>query len=288
MANGGDVLITADPAAGSELKAPDGAPGLRSPALDTRHGPDRRVVVPSAPTRVRGVEYLTRAARDSDESLRFKADGTENPPTAFYPFQTITVHHTAMANDDLDPAATLRAIHQLHAVTNDWGDIGCHFLVDEEGRIHEGRCSGDDGLPAHDASGRLVTAFHVGGFNSGNLGIALLGTYTERSPREAARASLKRLVKVLVRRHGVDPQARVTYTNHPVNGARKKIAEISGPPGLDGDRVSGRGHGPGAGTAPHGRGHRPLTTHHSPLTAVPRPLRSQPRTGWVRSWPPVR
>ncbi|MDX3859466.1 hypothetical protein [Streptomyces europaeiscabiei] len=87
MANGGDVLITADPAAGYELKAPDGAPGLRSPALDTRHGPDRRVVVPSAPTRVRGVEYLTRAARDSDESLRFKADGTENPPTAFYPFQ---------------------------------------------------------------------------------------------------------------------------------------------------------------------------------------------------------
>ncbi|MGW0649433.1 hypothetical protein ACWD4T_11560, partial [Streptomyces umbrinus] len=27
----------------------------------------------------------------------------------------------------------------------------------------------------HDADGKLVTAFHVGGFNSGNLGIALLG-----------------------------------------------------------------------------------------------------------------
>jgi hypothetical protein len=34
-------------------------------------------------------------------------------------------------------------------------------------------------------------------------------------------------VKVLVRQHGVDPQARVTYTN-PVNGAQKEIAEISG------------------------------------------------------------
>ncbi|WP_328836726.1 hypothetical protein [Streptomyces europaeiscabiei] len=34
-------------------------------------------------------------------------------------------------------------------------------------------------------------------------------------------------VQVLVRQHGVDPQARVTYTN-PVNGTRKEIAETSG------------------------------------------------------------
>lgn len=132
-----------------------------------------------------------------------------------------------MANDDPDPAATVRAIYQLHAVTNDWGDIGYHFLIDEEGRIYEGRYSGDDGLPAHDADGKVVTAFHVGGFNSGNLGIALLGTFTEQGPKEAARAALTRLVKVLVRHHGVDPQARVTYTN-PVNGTQKEVAEISG------------------------------------------------------------
>jgi hypothetical protein len=29
----------------------------------------------------------------------------------------------------------------------------------------------------------LVTAFHVGGFNSGNRGVALLGTFTEQGPR---------------------------------------------------------------------------------------------------------
>ncbi|WP_338895751.1 peptidoglycan recognition family protein [Streptomyces sp. TG1A-60] len=227
VANGGCVLLVADQAAGYELKAPDGATGLRSLALDTQHGPGRKVPVPSDPTRVRGVRYLSRAAWGADESLRFKADGSENSPTAFYPFQTITVHHTAMANDDPDPAATVRAIYQLHAVTNDWGDIGYHFLIDEEGRIYEGRYSGDDGLPAHDAEGKVVTGFHVGGFNSGNLGIALLGTFTERGPKEAARQALTRLVKVLVRHHGVDPQARVTYTN-PVNGTQKEVAEISG------------------------------------------------------------
>ncbi|MET9844438.1 peptidoglycan recognition family protein [Streptomyces ossamyceticus] len=227
VANGGGVLISADQAAGYELKAPDGATGLRSLALDTRHGPRRKVRVPTDPTRVRGVEYLSRAAWGADEKLRFKADGTENSPTAFYPFQTLTVHHTAMANDDPDPAATVRAIYQLHAVTNDWGDIGYHFLIDEEGRIYEGRYSGDDGMPAHDKDGKVVTAFHVGGFNSGNLGIALLGTFTEQGPKEPAREALTRLVRVLVRLHGVDPQARVTYTN-PVNGVQKEVPEISG------------------------------------------------------------
>ncbi|MGW0710383.1 peptidoglycan recognition protein family protein [Streptomyces sp. NPDC002643] len=227
VANGGGLLIAADQASGYELKAPDGATGLRSLALDTLHGPGRDFDVPSDPTRVRGVQYLSRAAWGADEKLRFKADGTENTPTAYYPFQTITVHHTAGINNDPDPAATVRAIYQMHAITNDWGDIGYHFLIDEQGRIYEGRYSGDDGLPAHDAEGKVVTAFHVGGFNSGNLGIALLGNLTEQAPTEAAQRALTRLVRVLVRLHGVDPQARVTYTN-PVNGTQKEVSEISG------------------------------------------------------------
>ncbi|WP_185932901.1 peptidoglycan recognition family protein [Streptomyces sp. WAC 01325] len=226
-ANGGALLIPVNQASGYELKAPDGAIGLRSLALDCTRGPGREVKVPTDPTRLRGVVYLSRAAWGADESLRFKPDGTENTPTAFYPFQTITLHHTATANADPDPAATVRGIYQFHAVTNDWGDIGYHFLIDEQGRIYEGRYSGDDVLPAHDRDRKLVTAFHVGGFNSGNLGIALLGTLTEQGPTDAARIALTRLVRVLTRLHGVDPKATVTYTN-PVNGTRKEVPEISG------------------------------------------------------------
>lgn len=225
--NGGALLIPADQASGYELKAPDGASGLRSLALDTTRGPQREVAVPKETTRVRGVAYLSRAAWGADESLRFKADGTENSPTVYYPFQTITVHHTDTPNGDPDPAATVRAIYQFHAVTNDWGDIGYHFLIDEKGRIYEGRYSGADGIPAHDAAGKLVTAFHVGGFNSGNLGIALLGTLVDQGPTDAARTALTRLTRALTRLHGVDPKAQATYTN-PVNGTKKDVPEISG------------------------------------------------------------
>ncbi|MFD3525399.1 peptidoglycan recognition family protein [Streptomyces sp. NPDC058653] len=226
-ANGGALLVPAGQASGYELKAPEGSTALRSLALDTTRGPRRKVAVPADTTRMRGLAYLSRPAWGADESLRFKPDGTENTPTAYYPFQTITVHHTATANADADPAATVRGIYELHAIGNDWGDIGYHFLIDEAGTVYEGRYSGDDGLPAHDADGKLVTAFHAAGFNSGNLGIALLGNLMEQGPTDEARRSLTALVRVLVRLHGVDPGATVTYTN-PINGTVKEVDEISG------------------------------------------------------------
>ncbi len=72
-----------------------------------------------------------------------------------------------------------------------------------------------------------MTAFHVGGFNSGNLGISLLGNLTDQGPTAAARDALTRLVKSLIDFHKVDPEARITYTN-PLNGTKKEVYQISG------------------------------------------------------------
>jgi hypothetical protein len=221
------VLVAAGKVTAYEVKVPAGATDVASLAIDTTGGAKRTCQVPVDTTRVRGVAYLTRAAWGADESKRFKADGTENSPTKYYPAQVLTVHHTDTPNDDPDPAATVRAIYEYHAITNDWGDIGYHFLIDEAGRIYEGRYSGDDGIPAHDADGNVVTAFHTGGYNSGNLGIALLGTLVDQGPTAAARRSLTRLISVLTRFHGLDPQAKVTYTN-PVNGVQKDVTTVGG------------------------------------------------------------
>jgi hypothetical protein len=224
---GGTALVAAASATAYDVKAPAGATDVRSLAIDTTGGPKKDFAVPADKTRVRGVVYLSRAAWGADESLRFKADGTENSPTKYYPAQVLTVHHTDTPNDDPDPAATVRAIYQYHAITNDWGDIGYHFLIDEAGRIYEGRYSGDDGIPAHDKDGNVVTAFHTGGYNSGNLGIALLATLVDQGPTDAARQSLTRLIAALTRFHGLDPQAEVTYVN-PVNGVTKDVTTVGG------------------------------------------------------------
>ncbi|WP_405021237.1 peptidoglycan recognition protein family protein [Kitasatospora sp. NBC_00070] len=221
------ALIAAAGATGYDLRLPDGATDVRSAAIDTRQGPVRRVAVAAtAPGTFGGIEYLTRAAWGADESKRFK-NGAENTPPAFYPLQTLTVHHSAGVNADPDPAATVRAIYDYHAITLDWGDIGYHFLIDEAGRIYEGRYSGTDPLPAHDSTGKLVTAFHSAGYNSGNLGICLLGTLTGQQATAAARQSLTALLAELSRRHNLAPEADLTYVN-PINGVTKAVKTISG------------------------------------------------------------
>jgi hypothetical protein len=223
---GGTALVAGDSAAGYQVKAPAGASDVLSVAIDTTAGGKATVQVPADPTRMRGVEYLSRAAWGADEAKRYK-DGKVNSPEKYYPAQAVTVHHTDTRNDDPDPAATVRAIYEYHAVTLDWGDIGYHFLIDEAGTIYEGRYSGDDGIPAHDRDGDVVTAFHTLGFNAGNLGIALLGDLADRSPTGAAKQSLVMLIAMLTRYHGLDPKARITYKN-PVNGVTKDLTTVSG------------------------------------------------------------
>ncbi|WP_307168298.1 peptidoglycan recognition family protein [Streptomyces sp. B3I7] len=174
-----------------------------------------------------GVVIVPRAQWGADESKRLLANGQENSPTVFSPLQAMTVHHTATSNDDTDPAATVRAIYEMHTVENDWGDIGYHFLIDASGVIYEGRFSGDDGVPAQDTRGNIVTAFHTEKFNTGNLGIAMLGNFTSTLPTEAARSALIRLVAAIASEHNMDPAAPVSYRN-PATGAAHTARTLNG------------------------------------------------------------
>jgi hypothetical protein len=174
---------------------------------------------------------LRRADWGADESLRFSSGGTETWPSAYYPVQKLIVHHTATQNNDPNPAAAVRSIYYYHAVTQGWGDIGYNFLIDEAGRIYEGRHTVD--YPAgtspteENAAGEGVTAAHAVGFNSGTVGIALLGTLTNQSATPAARSALERLLAWEADRHSLNPQGASLYTN-PVNGTQATFPNIAG------------------------------------------------------------
>ena len=103
--------------------------------------------------------------------------------------------------------------------------------------MYEGRWSGTDGTPAHDASGRMVTGAHVQGYNSGNIGIALLGTLTTTPASAAARTALVRLLADLAGRHALAPLGKVSYVN-PVSGVQPARAGHRRPPALGGHRLS--------------------------------------------------
>ena len=221
------ALVSGSDADAYQVRAPGDAVAARAVAINTTDGPP--VVVGEQPAGVAGAatSIIPRLEWGADESLRFDSSGNEIWPATYYPAQKLTVHHTATQNNDPDPAATVRAIYRYHTVDRGFGDIGYQYLADEQGHVYEGRWSGSDPDPGHDANGDVVTAAHVGGWNSGNVGIALLGTLTDQPPTDAARSSLESILATLATRHAIDPGGSSTYTN-PVNGAQWTGPNIPG------------------------------------------------------------
>ena len=140
-------------------------------------------------------------------------------PPVWAPVQVVTVHHTATANDDPAPAATLRAIYDdhVHNPARDFGDIGYHVLIDANGTVYEGR-KGDDSSPLFghrfvDGRWEMVRAAHVALNNTGNFGVALLGDLTLAPPTARARRSLVAVLAILCLVHRLDPVGTVRYVN---------------------------------------------------------------------------
>lgn len=214
-------------------------------ALNTTDGPrekrtERSGAFPAishdARRRHRIPRYFSRAAWGGDnvEDLRFDDDGNDRwgSPPSFHDLQKITIHHSATENNDPDPAARVRAIYQFQTIERNFGDIGYNLLVDERGNIYEGRYSGSGFLPGtivEFSDGKLrfkaVQGAHVGGFNSGNFGIALLGNFVDQEPTTEAIQSLTTILILMSTIYNLDPLGDGTYIN-PVNQAERDVANI--------------------------------------------------------------
>lgn len=118
--------------------------------------------------------------------------------TSFY---RVTIHHTVGPNNDsLSPAARMRQMQNYHMDSLGWCDIGYHYVVSQDGALWEGR-----------PSPRLGA--HVGGANTGNIGISFMGNYMT-----------------------------VAATNTQLNAAAELMAGLSAQNGIGLDRVTVRGH----------------------------------------------
>lgn len=119
----------------------------------------------------------------------------------YYSARHVVIHHTAGTNNyTMDQSASIvRGIYHYHAVTLDWGDIGYNFLVDKWGRAFEGR-KGTLSAP----SGKMVAGAHDQGFNSGTMGISMMGTYQSEPPSQATLNTVGALAGWQLRRAGVN------------------------------------------------------------------------------------
>ena len=114
------------------------------------------------------------------------------------------VHHTAGSNSysPTQSAAIVRAIEVYHVLGNGWDDIGYNFLVDKYGQVFEGRYGGVT---------RPVIGAHAEGFNTGSVGVALIGTYSTRAPSAAAQVALENLLAWRLDVAHVDPRSSLTW-----------------------------------------------------------------------------
>ena len=213
------ALVPADDADAYQVRIPAGVAGARSVAINTTDGePSAGAASAAATGEATTGGVVTRAGWGADEMLRFDRYGNEKWPQTFSNPQKFTVHHTAGINDDPNPAATVRAIYRFHTIDRGWGDIGYQFLVDARGVVYEGRQTDTSTAtpPAFNATGKVVQGAHVADYNSGNIGISLLGTYTDRRPSALAQRSLERLVAGLSVKTGISPTGWSWYDNgHP-------------------------------------------------------------------------
>ncbi|MFL6157939.1 MAG: N-acetylmuramoyl-L-alanine amidase [Marmoricola sp.] len=239
------ALVSVDRADAYQVRGLPHAVRWRAAAINSTDGPS--VVVGTRRSDAAGAagsSCMSRADWGADESLSGWSKGDTQ---TYYPVQTLVVHHTAGSNSPTqDYAATVRAIYSFHVQSNGWSDIGYQYLIDGTGKVYEGRSAGHVSRSCTNAGGtgsdfghqsgtdHVVTGAHVAGWNSGNLGIALMGCYDPTSacsgtttPPTAAKESLTSLLAALSTRHHLDPTGRVHYVN-PVNGTTKDVATISG------------------------------------------------------------
>ena len=159
---------------------------------------------------------VSRAEWGADESIRDQTYWTK--PSNFQTIQKLIVHHTGDAGAvPPSPEEHIRAIYTSHVRSRGFSDIGYNFLVSADGRVFEGRFartySPGEEPTGEDTQRRGVTGAHADGYNSGSVGVALLGNFVNTTPTEASVTALVELLAWKAERHRLDPRGATAYDN---------------------------------------------------------------------------
>ncbi|MFQ5569811.1 MAG: N-acetylmuramoyl-L-alanine amidase [Rhodothermales bacterium] len=93
-------------------------------------------------------------------------------------YNYITFHHAAGFGGVTmeEGLQQVKNIQDFHQNGRGWSDIGYQFVMDQSGRLYQGRPFLNDSVPFEDGP-PLVQGAHVGGHNTGNIGVSVLGCY---------------------------------------------------------------------------------------------------------------
>jgi hypothetical protein len=164
-------------------------------------------------------------------------------PVEYAPLQKIIVHHTASTNlvPDTDGSGQYKnmvnAIYLFHGSQKTWidggvtyagfGDIGYNYIIDPNGNIYEGRYGGNG-----------VVAGHATGFNTGSVGISVIGNYQDGSATQTnkvlddkVRNALEKLIGWIAANNNMDLNRSSNFCGKTTDGvvAHKDVAATQCP-----------------------------------------------------------
>ena len=141
---------------------------------------------------------VPRSGWNADETIR------RSTPAYASTIRLALVHHTAGANGytAAQSPSIVRAIELYHVKGNGWNDIGYNYLIDRFGTVFEGRFGGVE---------RNVIGAHAEGFNTGSVGVAVMGEYSTLPVAAKARDSLEKLLAWRLDLAHVDPASTLSY-----------------------------------------------------------------------------
>ncbi|MFA5854988.1 MAG: SpoIID/LytB domain-containing protein [Candidatus Gracilibacteria bacterium] len=165
-------------------------------------------------------------ATDPEMEIVKRVDTDENGNALLWPeeypaeVKKIIIHHTASSGTISDPEATIRAIYYYHAVTRGWGDIGYNFIVGPDGKVYEGRAGGDG-----------VVGGHASGYNTGSVGISLLGNFEDNPVSKEMMQGLMGLVLREAEKYDIDPDGTGTFRDEKLDNilGHKDVAATACP-----------------------------------------------------------
>ena len=193
-------VVTVDPGTSPADKAP-GASGLLGGVGSTASAALPRPAI------------ISRAQWGADEGLKTFNGSCSGNASYAEKLRAGTLHHTAGSNSytAAQSAGIMRADYAYHVKVNGWCDIGYNFVVDKFGQTFEGRAGGVD---------RNVIGAHAGGFNSGTVGVSMIGNYQDAVPPAAALEAAAKVFAWKFQMARIDPHGRTTL----VSGGNDKFA----------------------------------------------------------------
>lgn len=176
---------------------------------------------------------VTRSQWGADESLR---TGT---PVRAGRARYAVLHHTVNTNDysRAEAAGVVRGVYAYHTRSRGWSDIGYNLLVDRFGTIYEGRAGGLTSA---------VIGAHARGFNTGSIGVAVIGDHDAAGVPSTTRRAVARLLAWQFAEHDIDPDGRVTVASTCTGACRHRRGEVVRLPTLAGHRDVGVTSCPGS------------------------------------------